>query len=210
MIPLLLFLAGAFTFVATGLAGLSVIVRYLLVPVGDAEPVRGVRARRLHDAAARLARRGASGRSALARSRSRSGSSTRRSTRRASCASTTSCRSAASQGRSLHALLGHAAVVSDGLRCGAVSVPTHKLIPDTRWVLDLPRAGSSRARTRPPRPSARRATAWRSSRPAARTSCAPASPSTPTRSRRCRRPGFHRIATDRYFAAYLRCPPGRA
>src|SRR4051812_8315824 len=32
MIPLLLFLVGAFTFVATGLAGLSVIVRYLLVP----------------------------------------------------------------------------------------------------------------------------------------------------------------------------------
>ena len=23
-------------------------------------------------------------------------------------------------------------------------------------------------------------------------------------------PGFNRIATDRYFAAYLRCPPGRA
>ena len=32
VIPLLLFAAGTFTFVATGLAGLSVIVRYLLVP----------------------------------------------------------------------------------------------------------------------------------------------------------------------------------
>ena len=32
VIPVLLFGAGAFTFVATGLAGLSVIVRYLLVP----------------------------------------------------------------------------------------------------------------------------------------------------------------------------------
>ena len=50
-----LFCAGVFTFVATGLAGLSVIVRYLLVPVGDAEPVRGRCVRRIHDAAAGLA-----------------------------------------------------------------------------------------------------------------------------------------------------------
>src|SRR5205085_11653218 len=33
VIPFILFCAGVFTFVATGLAGLSVIVRYLLVPV---------------------------------------------------------------------------------------------------------------------------------------------------------------------------------
>jgi hypothetical protein len=30
--------------------------------------------------------------------------------------------------------------VRAGLRCGPLSVPNHKLIPDSRWVLDLPRA----------------------------------------------------------------------
>jgi hypothetical protein len=28
--------------------------------------------------------------------------------------------------------------VQDGLRCGPLSVPNHKLVPDSRWILDLP------------------------------------------------------------------------
>ena len=48
------------------------------------------------------------------------------------------------QGRSLHRLL-ETSAVERGLRCGAVSVPTHKLIPDTRWVLDLGESRRGRA-----------------------------------------------------------------
>ena len=59
-----------------------------------------------------------------------------RAARRASSASTTSSSFRGEQGRSLHRLL-ETAAVERGLRCGAVSVPTHKLIPDTRWILDL-------------------------------------------------------------------------
>ena len=80
-----------------GSAGLSVIVRYLLVPSVMMTPVRRGRARRLDHGAPRLApaprvgggRRGDHGRSAWP---------TRPCSRRASSASTTSCRSAASRG----------------------------------------------------------------------------------------------------------------
>ncbi len=38
---------------------------------------------------------------------------------------------------SLHALLADPAV-REGMRCGPISVPNHKLIPDVRWILDRP------------------------------------------------------------------------
>jgi hypothetical protein len=41
---------------------------------------------------------------------------------------------------SLVAILTQPAVKRD-LRCGPVSVPNHKLIPDTRWILDFPASG---------------------------------------------------------------------
>ena len=96
LIPFVLFCAGTFTFLATGLAGLSVIVRYLLVPGvmmslfaglalgGFTTLPQGSRGRRLW----------APGPA----SRSCSDSSGRRFTRRASSASTTSSSSAASPG----------------------------------------------------------------------------------------------------------------
>jgi hypothetical protein len=33
----------------------------------------------------------------------------------------------------------HDPAVKAGLRCGPITVPNHKLIPDTRWILDLPK-----------------------------------------------------------------------
>ena len=40
----------------------------------------------------------------------------------------------------LHDVLEHPRVRA-GMRCGPLSVPNHKLIPDTRWILDLPDGG---------------------------------------------------------------------
>ena len=40
-------------------------------------------------------------------------------------------------GRSLYALLDKPAV-RKGLRCGPLSLPTHRVMPDSRWILDLP------------------------------------------------------------------------
>ena len=112
-------------------------------------------------------------------------------------------------GRSLYALLDKPAV-KKGLRCGPLSVPTHKLIPDTRWILDLPQRACS------PAPRSRRrhgggcATASRSFRRPARTSCGTPISTTGTKSIvAVPPPGFERVAVDRYFAAYARCPgPG--
>ena len=59
------------------------------------------------------------------------------------------------QGQSLHRLL-ETSAVERALRCGAVSVPTHKLIPDTRWVLGLGEADVV-ARSDPSAASARKA-----------------------------------------------------
>ena len=93
------------------------------------------------------------------------------------------------QGQSLHRLL-ETSAVERGLRCGAVSVPTHKLIPDTRWVLGLGEADVV-ARSDPSASSERKARYGVAiyprgphEHPAHR-----ASRSTPTRSRRCRAAG---------------------
>ena len=143
-------------------------------------PVRRRRARRLHDGAARLAPAARLGGRRAPSSRSLGLAYTAFNPPSLDALRQRADRSAATQGRSLRSILLKTAVVEHGLRCGAVSVPTHKLIPDVRWILDL---GESRRR-RALRPvggvaSARRATAWRCSRSGARTCCAPASRSTP-------------------------------
>jgi hypothetical protein len=112
--------------------------------------------------------------------------------------------------RSLRSIL-HDPAVQRGLGCGeAVSVPTHKLIPDVRWILDLGRgkvvARSDRS------PSVQRKTRYGIAlfpigrRNILRTGFAV---NTETRTQ-VPSPGFQRVATDRYFAAYLRCPPARS
>ena len=51
----------------------------------------------------------------------------------------------------------HEPAVTRALRCGPLTVPNHKLVPDARWILDLPRDRVlARADPNGPRPLARR------------------------------------------------------
>ena len=153
---------GSATFVRSALAGLSVIERYLLVPslvmlIFAAVAVGGwtmLRARR--GCAPRL---GAGGGGA----RGRSGSCFTAHARRASTASTTSCAFRGDAARRAWCALLDEPAGARGLRCGPLSVPNHKLIPDSRWLLDLPREPRGRARADPARGAERTArAAWRS------------------------------------------------
>ena len=93
--------------------------------------------------------------------------------------------------------------VTRALRCGPLTVPNHKLVPDSRWILDLPRDRVlARADPDGPRPS-RGVALYVLSRFAifrhAFTSPAdPASIQIPPA-------GWRRIATSDYVAAYARC-----
>jgi hypothetical protein len=204
-IPAVLFLTGVLTFVASGLAGLSVIVRYLMVPsvmlclfaafaLGGFTMVR--RGSRLRTAWALAA--AAATVAGLAYTTVNPPSLKR-------FDSELVFRGDA--GRSLEALLTSPAV-EDGLRCGALSVPTHKLIPDSRWILD---AGESDvvARSDPSAAAQRKARYGVAVFPVGRRNVlrtgfavsTDAITQVPGR-------GWRRIATDRYFAAYVRCPAG--
>ena len=135
--PLVLLLSGIGTFVLIGIAG----------PVGHralpdrrragAAGVRRRRARRLDDAAARArcGRRGRSCRRARRAGRRRS-SPPRASTSR-SFTNELQFRGDA------HTVAGAACcddpAVRAALRCGPLTAPNHKLVPDARWILDLPR-----------------------------------------------------------------------
>jgi hypothetical protein len=206
-IPAVLFLSGVFTFVATGVAGLSVIVRYLMVPsvmmcLFAAVALGGFtmvpRASRLRNVWAGAAATAVV--IGLAYTTLNPPSLTR-------FDSELTFRGDVS--RSLRSLL-HKPAVAAGLRCGAVSVPTHKLIPDVRWVLDV---GEGKVVARSDlSPSAQRKARYGVAlfplgrRNVLRTGFAV---NTETLTQ-VPSPGFRRIATDRYFATYLRCPPGRA
>jgi hypothetical protein len=95
------------------------------------------------------------------------------------------------------------APVQRGLRCGPLTVPNHKLVPDSRWILDAP-AGSVIARADPDAPRTRRGVAlvvtsryaifkhaWTNEADPARIQSPPA--------------GFRRVATSEFYAAYARC-----
>jgi hypothetical protein len=109
-------------------------------------------------------------------------------------------------GRSLYAILDEPAV-KRGLRCGPLILPTHRLIPDSRWILDLPehrvlarsqKSASARRRMRygvAIVPTAR-VNVVRNTFFTETTKAAVAVPP----------PGFERVAVERYFAAYVRCP----
>jgi hypothetical protein len=207
VIPAVLFGAGVFAFVATGLAGLSVIVRYLMVPSvmmclfaaialgGFTMVARGTRLRRAWAGASVLAvALGLLYTSAYPPSLERFNSE---------------LVFRGDVSRSLRAILDQKAV-RDGVRCGAVSVPTHKLIPDVRWILDL---GEERVIARSdPSAEARRKSRYGLAlypvgrRNVLRTGIAVNTDTTT----QVPAQGFRRVATERYFAAYLRCPPGTA
>jgi hypothetical protein len=207
IVPVVLFVAGAFTFVAAGLAGLSVLPRYLLVPSvmmtlftavalgGWTMTPRGSRLRRGWIVAAAAITVVGLGYTAV-RPPSLERFNSELSFR-------------GEQGRSLHRLL-ETGVVERGLRCGAVSVPTHKLIPDARWVLDLG-ASSVVARSDPSTASQRKARYGVAIFPVGRRNVLRTGFAVNTDAiTQVPAAGFQRIATDKYFAAYLRCPPGRA
>jgi hypothetical protein len=207
VIPGILLLVGSCAFVASGIAGLSVIVRYLMVPsvmlclfaavaVGGWTMLR--RGSRMRKAWALAAAVGVVVGVAYT-------SVNPPSVKRFDSELTFR----GDVGRSLRSLLTTQAV-SNGLRCGGVSVPTHKLIPDTRWILDLGESDVV-ARSDPSESSKRKARYGVAVFPVGRrnilrTGFAVRTDTTTQVPGR----GFRRIAVDRYFAAYVRCPPGIA
>jgi hypothetical protein len=208
VIPAVLFLSGVFTFVATGVVGLSVIVRYLMVPsvmmcvfaavtLGGFTMVRrGSRLRRWWAIGAVAVTLLGISYTAL------------------HPPSTTKLDAElvfrGDVSRSLRALLAEPAVGQGLARCGPLSVPTHKLIPDVRWILDLGQ-GEVVARSDPSRSAQQKARYGVALFPVGRKNVLRTGFAVNTATiTQVPDPRFRRIATERYFAAYLRCPPGRA
>jgi hypothetical protein len=136
-VPIALFGAGVLTFLATGVAGLSVLPRYLTVPVVAVCIVAGY---------------GVLGFTTLGPGRLRLWWS------RAAVAAAvlgavfvvikapvidrlfTELRFIRGTHTELRAILESPAVRRD-MRCGPITFPNYRLVPDTRWMLDLPRTG---------------------------------------------------------------------
>jgi hypothetical protein len=204
IVPAVLFLSGTLTFLATGLAGLSVIVRYLMVPSvmlclfaavalgGFTMLPPGSRPRRAWAAAAAVVTLLGIGYTAFnppSLIRFDSELTFR-----------------GDQGRSLRALL-TSAPVQDGLRrCGTLSMPTHKLVPDARWILDAGENGVV-ARSDPSAAARRKARYGVAVFPVGRRNVLRTGIAVNTETiTQVPAPGFRRIAVERYFSAYLRCP----
>ena len=203
-VPLALLLIGLGTFVLVGAAGLSVINRYLLVPslmvmlfaavaVGGFTMLEHGRARTAWTVLAAAAIAFALVWTLL----------------RVDLTSLTNeLRSAATRAPGCAHLLDDPEVRA-AEHCGPVLTPNHRLIPDVRWIMNLP---EDRVVARSDLASARRActAGSRSCRPGARSCCARASTRTTTarRTRRtcCRRPatcGSRRRRTTRRTRAAL-------
>jgi len=95
--------------------------------------------------------------------------------------------------------------VRAGLRCGPISAPNHKLIPDVRWVADLPESKVV-ARSDPKQANRTRygIALYVSGRYAMFRQAFTSPDDAPLTEVPLR--GFDRIATSRYYGAYLRCP----
>lgn len=202
VMPIVLFVSGIGTFVAVGVAGLSIIQRYLLVPslmvmlfaavaVGGWTMLRrGSRIRTGWAVAAAALVVFAIAFSLLRVNLTNIDSE---------------LRFRGDAHRSLSALLAQPAVRS-AERCGAISVPTHKLVPDVRWLTHRDGAGVV-ARENPAR-AAQRA-AWRgvalvvdgqdavTAQVYVDSTVDPLANVPPA--------GFRRVATGRYYSAYARC-----
>lgn len=200
-LPVLLWLIGTLTFVLVGVAGMSVIDRYLLVPalmvmlfaafaLGGWTLLReGLLVRRIWAVGATLIVVFGVGFTA-----------TRVNFGRMDSELTLRGQSH----RSLEALLDQPRVRAAVRRCGVVSTPSHKLVPDTRWVLDAS-AGGVLAR-------ADHATARRTRRGVAlyvvdRAALLRQALVDPTDDvfDSIPRDGFRRLSSTRYYAAYVRC-----
>jgi hypothetical protein len=93
--------------------------------------------------------------------------------------------------------------VRRGLQCGPLSVPNHKLVPDARWILDAP-ASEVVARADPSAPVPRRGVALVVTSRFAIFKHAWTNESDPPRIQ-SPPPGFRRVATSDFYAAYARC-----
>ena len=92
----------------------------------------------------------------------------------------------------------HKPAVERALRCGPLTAPNHKLVPDARWILDLPR-DRVLARADPDGPHPRRGVGALRHEPLRRSSATPSpTPSTrpPSRSRRTAGGGSRRATTS--------------
>ena len=195
-VPIALFGAGVVTFLATGLAGLSVLPRYLTIPVVAVCLVAGYgvlgfttlppgRVRRLWS-------RAAIGVAALGLVFVAI---------KAPVVGTLrgELRFIRGSHDDLVAIL-HAPAVQRDLRCGPLTFPNYRLVPDSRWLLDLPArrvgARSARRRTRGVAMFVLGAKELKRYGFAAG-----ASPSTNVPD-----PGFVPIARNKRFSAYAACP----
>ena len=97
----------------------------------------------------------------------------------------------------------HEPAVKRALRCGPLTAPNHKLVPDARWILDLPR-DRVLARADPNGPHPRRGVALYVTSRFAVFRHAFTNPVDPT-SIQVPPDGWRRIATSDYVAAYARC-----
>jgi hypothetical protein len=93
--------------------------------------------------------------------------------------------------------------VQRGLRCGPLSLPNHKLVPDSRWILDLP-ADQVIPRAEPGAPKPRRGVALVVT---SRFAIFKHAWSNDTDSPLIQEPppGWRRIVTGDFYAAYARC-----
>ena len=102
-----------------------------------------------------------------------------------------------------------AAAVAPALKCGPVYVPNHKLIPDVRWILDVPRTGvvaRSAARRKnmdEPPPPRRGVVILVHTRIALFKQALVTANDNPVDNQPP--PGFTRAATSEHYAAYVRC-----
>ena len=146
-VPIALFGAGVVTFLATGLAGLSVLPRYLTIPVVAVCLVAGYGVLGFTTLPAGRVRRAVVARGDRARPRS----ALVFVAIKAPVVGTLrgELRFIRGSHDDLVAIL-HAPAVQRDLRCGPLTFPNYRLVPDSRWLLDLParRVGARSARRR--------------------------------------------------------------
>src|SRR3954471_16307272 len=202
LMPAALFISGVATFVAVAVAGLSVIQRYLLIPSLMVMVFCGVAL-----AGWTMLRRGSRLRLAWAIGAAAlvffGAVFTLLRVNVAKFDSELRFR-----GDAHHSLRGILArpEVKAGIRCGGVSVPTHKLIPDVRWVADLgakrvvARSDPSRAAQRASRRGVALVVVGRGAlaRQVFVDSTVDPLVNIPPA-------GFHYLASSQYYAAYVRC-----